>query len=64
MEGVKMNIDFNDLYVELRFIEKRFVDKDYKNIVNEYNNNVKNVNNDVDYEYDDLWLIWKDMVKF
>lgn len=63
MEGVKTNTDSNDLHVEPRFIEKRSVDKDHKNTVNEHNNNAKNANNDVDYEYDDPWLIWKDMVK-
>lgn len=63
MEGVKTNTNSNDLHVEPR-LEKRFVDKDKKNIVSKHNNNnAKNANNDVDYEYDDPWLIWKDMVK-
>lgn len=63
MEGVKTNTNSNDLHVEPR-LEKRFVDKDKNNIVSKHNNNnAKNANNDVDYEYDDPWLIWKDMVK-
>ena len=63
MEGVKTNTNSNDLHVEPR-LEKRFVDKDKNNIVSKHNNNnAKNTNNDVDYEYDDPWLIWKDMVK-
>ena len=62
MDGVKTNTDSNNLHVEPR-LEKRFVDKDKKNVVSEHNNNEKNANNDVDYEYDDPWLIWKDMVK-
>ena len=44
--------------------EKRFVDKDHKNenTVRKHSKDAKNANNDVDYEYDDPWLIWKDMV--
>ena len=60
MERVKTNTDSNDLEPRL---EKRFVDNDHKNTVSKHNNNAKNANNDVDYEYDDPWLIWKDMVK-
>jgi len=60
IERVKTNADSNDLEPRL---EKRVVDKDHKNTVRKHKNNPKNANNDVDYEYDDPWLIWKDMVK-
>lgn len=60
MDRVKTNADSTELEPKL---EKRFVDKDHKNTVNKHNNNAKNANNDVDYEYDDPWTIWKDMVK-
>lgn len=62
MESVKTNTDSNDVHVKPR-LEKRFVEKDHKNTVSKHDNNARNANNDVDYEYDDPWLIWKDMVK-
>lgn len=58
---VRTNPDHDSTDVE-RKLDKRLIDKG-KNVGKDEELKDKNTNNDVDYEYDDPWSIWKDMVK-
>ncbi|XP_078358088.1 glycosaminoglycan xylosylkinase-like [Oculina patagonica] len=62
-DRVKTNFDFTDTE---RKVEKRFVDINTNKVnkeIREEDHKKKAANNDVDYEYDDPWSVWKDMVK-
>ena len=58
-DSLKTNQDSTDTQRKIQ--KPRFVDSTNK--VSKEDHKKKIANNDVDYEYDDPWSVWKDMVK-